>query len=217
MLWLVPLTVSLACGWFVARALTAGVLSGPRWATALAELSLGMLFGPGLASLLYFALVVTGAASRGAVVGMLVALVAASAGLWWKLAPASSGTLVASCARLRNSDLRCGQPMDASGFAGGGAGDRAWLRPRGDASRQDVVMDPDRRDRCGGIWLVPDHHRESGLAHFNDGQPAAGANVALPDLAIFSAAARAGGCFRDGAARRFRIFRRQIAAQATVD
>jgi hypothetical protein len=90
MLWLVPLTISLACGWFVARALTAGAWNGPRWATLLVELSLGTLLGPGLASVLYFALVVTGSASRGAVVGMLAALLAASAGLWWKLTPASS-------------------------------------------------------------------------------------------------------------------------------
>jgi hypothetical protein len=90
MLWLVVLAVSLACGWFVARALTAGVWRGPRWATALVELSLGSLFGPGLASVVYFALVVAGVANRGTVLGMLAALLAASAGLWWKLTPSSS-------------------------------------------------------------------------------------------------------------------------------
>ena len=87
MLWLVAVAVSLGSGWFVARALTTGTWSGPRWATALVELSLGSLFGPGLASVLYFALVVAGVASRGSVLGMLAALLAASAGLWWKLTP----------------------------------------------------------------------------------------------------------------------------------
>ncbi len=96
MLWLVALAMSLASGWFMARALTAGVWAGPRWATALVELSLGSLFGPGLASVLYFALVAAGAATRGTVLGMLAALLAASAGLWWKLAPASSPPAVSA-------------------------------------------------------------------------------------------------------------------------
>ncbi len=91
MLWPVALTVLLAAGWFVARTLTAGAWPGPRWATALVELSLGALFGPGLASVLYFALVASGMASRGAVVGMLTVLLAAGAGLWWKLTPAAAG------------------------------------------------------------------------------------------------------------------------------
>jgi hypothetical protein len=89
MLWLVAVTISLAAGWFTARALTANVWAGPRWATALVELSLGSLFGPGLASVLYFALVVAGEATRGTVLGMLAALLAASAALWRKLAPAA--------------------------------------------------------------------------------------------------------------------------------
>jgi|SRR5579863_5868131 len=92
MLGLVASVVLLAGGWFVARALTAGAWSGPRWATALVELSLGALFGPGLASVLYFALVAAGMASRGAVIGMLAVLLAASAGLWWKLTPANSAS-----------------------------------------------------------------------------------------------------------------------------
>src|SRR5579862_4721958 len=96
MLWLVALAMSLASGWFMARALTAGVWAGPRWATALVELSLGSLFGPGPASVLYFALVAAGAATRGTVLGMLAALLAASAGLWWKLAPASSPPAVSA-------------------------------------------------------------------------------------------------------------------------
>src|ERR1700683_2903076 len=90
MLWLVVLTVSLASGWFVARALTAGAWAGRRWATVSAEISLGSLFGPGLASVLYFALLVAGVPTRGTVLGMLAALLAASAALWWKLTPAGS-------------------------------------------------------------------------------------------------------------------------------
>jgi hypothetical protein len=87
MLWLVALTVMLASGWFVARALTAGIGKGPRWAAVLVELSLGVLFGPGLASVLYFASVAAGLAGRATVAGMLAAFLAASAGLWWKLTP----------------------------------------------------------------------------------------------------------------------------------
>jgi len=88
MLWLAAFTVLLAAGWFVARALTADLWRGPRWAAALVELSLGALFGPGLASVLYFALVAAGVANRGSVIGMLAGLLAAGAGLWWKLTPA---------------------------------------------------------------------------------------------------------------------------------
>jgi hypothetical protein len=79
--------IALGSGWLLARALTAGAWQGQRWASVLVELSIGSLFGPGLASVLYFALVAAGVASRGSVLGMLVALLAASAGLWWKLTP----------------------------------------------------------------------------------------------------------------------------------
>ena len=90
MLWLVAFMVLLAAGWLVARALTADLWSGPRWAAALVELSLGALFGPGLASVLYFFLVVAGIANRGSVAGMLAGLLAAGVGLWWKLTPTRS-------------------------------------------------------------------------------------------------------------------------------
>ena len=79
--------MALGSGWLLARALTAGAWQGQRWASVLVELSIGSLFGPGLASVLYFALVAAGVASRGSVLGMLVALLAASVGLWWKLTP----------------------------------------------------------------------------------------------------------------------------------
>ncbi len=90
-MWLIVVVLAtLASGWCVARALTAGAWSGPRWASLLVELALGALFGPGLASVIYFALVATGAASRASVIGMLAVLLAASAGLWWGL-PARLG------------------------------------------------------------------------------------------------------------------------------
>ena len=55
MLWPVALTVLPAAGWFVARTPTAGARQGPRWATALVELSLGALASaPVWRSVLYF-------------------------------------------------------------------------------------------------------------------------------------------------------------------
>src|SRR5580693_2037708 len=64
MLWLFALVLCLAAGWFLARTLTAGAYSGPRWAALLFEVALGALFGPGLASVLYFALVRAGVATE---------------------------------------------------------------------------------------------------------------------------------------------------------
>ena len=82
MLWILALLLTLAAGWFLARALTAGAWNAPRWATFLVELSLGALFGPGLASILYFALVAAHLANQASVFAMLVVLLAASAGLF---------------------------------------------------------------------------------------------------------------------------------------
>ena len=84
MLWILSLLLTLAAGWFLARALTAGAWNAPRWATFLVELSLGALFGPGLASILYFALVAAHLANQASVFAMLIVLLAASAGLFWK-------------------------------------------------------------------------------------------------------------------------------------
>ena len=89
MLWSIAVLISLMAGWFLARALTAGTWSGPRWATLAVELAMGVLFGPGLASILYFALVAARAANRASVFVMLAALLAGSAGLWWRLTPPS--------------------------------------------------------------------------------------------------------------------------------
>ena len=91
MMWALLFAMTLASGWFLARALTAGASSGPRWASLLAELALGALFGPGLASILYFALLAMGAANRASAIGMCAVLLAASALLFWRLpAPAAA-------------------------------------------------------------------------------------------------------------------------------
>ncbi len=79
--------MTLAAGWFLTRALTAGAWNGPRWATLLMELSLGALFGPGVASVLYFAMVAAGVANRASEIGLLAVLLGGSAGLWWRLTP----------------------------------------------------------------------------------------------------------------------------------
>jgi len=90
MLWILSLVITVAAGWFLARALTAGAWNAPRWATFLVELSLGALFGPGIASIFYFALVAAHLANQASVFAMLLVLLAASVGLWWKWS--SSGT-----------------------------------------------------------------------------------------------------------------------------
>lgn len=92
MMWIFVLAATVGSGWLMARAMTAraltsGAWSGPRWATLAAELALGALFGPGLASIAYFALVVMGVANRASAIGLAVALLAAAAGLWWGLPP----------------------------------------------------------------------------------------------------------------------------------
>jgi hypothetical protein len=87
MLWQLSFLIALAAGWFLARTLTAGAFAGPRWASGLVEFSLGVLFGPGLASVLCFALVGVGAATQTGILAALAALLAASAVAWWKLTP----------------------------------------------------------------------------------------------------------------------------------
>jgi hypothetical protein len=95
MLWAVSTIVSLAIGWFIARALTAGAFSGPRWASFLVELSLGVLFGPGLTSILCFGLVGDSATNQKLMLGMLIGLLLASALVWWKLTPAPTQNVAA--------------------------------------------------------------------------------------------------------------------------
>lgn len=91
-LWVAALAMTLASGWFLARGFTADAWKGPRWASLVAELSLGSLFGPGLASILYFALLAAGVANRVSVLGMLAAMLAGSAAVWWKFSPGSKET-----------------------------------------------------------------------------------------------------------------------------
>ena len=90
MMWTIPFAMTLGAGWLLARGLTAGGWNGPRWATFLVELSLGALFGPGLGSVLYFAMVAAGVANRTSVFAMLLASLGASAASWWRLAPPPS-------------------------------------------------------------------------------------------------------------------------------
>jgi hypothetical protein len=86
-IWIAALLLSVAAGWFLVRALTAGAWAGPRWATLAVEVSLGALFGPGLVSILFFALTAIGAGSRGSAVAVVGFLLAVCAGVWWKFTP----------------------------------------------------------------------------------------------------------------------------------
>lgn len=80
---LVVLLLTLASGWFLSNAVTAQVWTRPRWAFYLGDAALAFLFGPGLASILYFALVIAHAATPGATYGVLGVLCAASIARWW--------------------------------------------------------------------------------------------------------------------------------------
>jgi hypothetical protein len=79
MLWVLALALSLLAGWLLARALTANVWSGPRWTGMAGRAAMGVLFGPGLASVLFFALTALGAGTRFWAWAMLLGLAAASA------------------------------------------------------------------------------------------------------------------------------------------
>ena len=92
MIWILAAAAALVAGWFAGRALTAGAFPGPRWASLAVEISLGALFGPGLASVLYLALAMAGAANTFGVLGMLCALASVSAALWWKFTPGFAPT-----------------------------------------------------------------------------------------------------------------------------
>jgi len=79
------LLLSCASGWLVADALTSRIGDGPRWASLLYIGGLAVLFGPGLASMLSFGLMIAHAASPGAIYGLLGAMLAGSALAWRKL------------------------------------------------------------------------------------------------------------------------------------
>ncbi len=78
MLWIAALGLSLASGWFLARALVGG--------SRLVSAALAALFGPGVASILYFLMVAADASSRTAVFAMLACLTLVSAAAWRKFA-----------------------------------------------------------------------------------------------------------------------------------
>jgi hypothetical protein len=83
-MWILALVIALAAGWLLARGLT-GKFDGPEWLSVLIDISLGALFGPGLASIIYFFLVLAGAASsRGAVFAALAVLLLAATAVWFK-------------------------------------------------------------------------------------------------------------------------------------
>ena len=85
-MWMVALALCLTAGWLLARALTRGAFAGPRWVSLSIEGSLGALFGPGLASVIYFFLATMGASANAAFVfAMLVLLLVVCGGLWWKM------------------------------------------------------------------------------------------------------------------------------------
>jgi hypothetical protein len=92
MVWQLSFLIALAAGWFLARTLTAGAFTGPRWASGLVEFSLGVLFGPGLASVLCFALVGAGAATQTGILAALGTLLVACAAAWWKWTPPAAPT-----------------------------------------------------------------------------------------------------------------------------
>jgi hypothetical protein len=79
------LLLTWASGWLLARALTRSLWKLPAWAAALGEASLAVLFGPGLASVLFFVLAIANAARPGAIYGCLGALFTASAAAFWFL------------------------------------------------------------------------------------------------------------------------------------
>jgi hypothetical protein len=83
MIW-VPLIVSLAAGWLLARTLTRAAWTDSGWMALLGEASLAALIGPGLTSVFFFLLVLSGIASAASVFAMLGVFAAGSFTLWWK-------------------------------------------------------------------------------------------------------------------------------------
>lgn len=97
------LAATLASGWFLARTLTSGASTGPRWASLLQELALGALFGPGLASIVYFAVIAMGAGGRAGAIGVTVLLLGSCAGIYWRL---SASHLSKPAAAVNTPDQR---------------------------------------------------------------------------------------------------------------
>src|SRR5712691_9251675 len=78
------LLLTLASGWFLSNKVTDRLWAGPRWTSYLGDAALTFLFGPGLASILYFALVIAHIATPGAIYGGLAGLFAVSIALWMR-------------------------------------------------------------------------------------------------------------------------------------
>jgi hypothetical protein len=83
MIW-APLIVALIAGWLLASALTRTAWADSGWMGLLGEFSLAALVGPGLASVLFFLLLLAGIASATSVFAMLAVLAAGSFTLWWR-------------------------------------------------------------------------------------------------------------------------------------
>ena len=82
--WVFAFVLGLAAGWFLARASTAALFGRAHpVAGAAGEFGLAVLFGPGLASVLYFALSVAGAANSTTIFAVLTILAGVSGALWW--------------------------------------------------------------------------------------------------------------------------------------
>ncbi len=83
MTWVPALILALAAGWFLSRAGTTPLFRRAHpVAAAAGEAGLAVLFGPGLASVLFFALNIAGLANPIAILAGL-ALFAAGSGAWW--------------------------------------------------------------------------------------------------------------------------------------
>ena len=80
----VALILCMSTGWFLSSALSPTAWPGPRWMMILGEASLAALFGPGLASALFFFMLLAGVGSAPAVLIMLTGVTVLSAGLWWR-------------------------------------------------------------------------------------------------------------------------------------
>lgn len=84
MTWIPAFILALAAGWFLSRAGTTPLFGRAHpVAAAAAEAGLAVLFGPGLASVLFFALNIAGLASPIASLAGLSLLAAGAGALWW--------------------------------------------------------------------------------------------------------------------------------------
>jgi hypothetical protein len=78
---LAGVVAALVLGWLVARWLVGGAWAGSRWSSILGQISLGVLFGPGIVSLMCFLLLAAGIANSATVWGTEAVLIAGAAAL----------------------------------------------------------------------------------------------------------------------------------------